>query len=212
MDFNSNNDMPLAGNAKFIPYNTGEAPLPMPQYGRNIQQMVDYCVMIPDREERTECAYAIVNVMRILFKKNPNDTKEMNKFWDHLNIMARYELDVDFPCEVAGPDKLNVNPRNIPYPGKASSKQYGAITEQIVKQICEMEHGIERDELIDMTANQMKKILLARNPRSASDEKVMHDLAVLSEGRIQLDPATYALQDYKDIDPVKPQKGKKNKS
>ena len=44
-------------------YNTGMPDLPMPEYGRNIQQMVDYCVSIPDREERTHCAHSIENTL-----------------------------------------------------------------------------------------------------------------------------------------------------
>ena len=100
----------LAGNNfKFIPYNTGMPQLPLPEYGRNIQNMVDYCVEIPDKEERTICAYAIVGVMRTLFPQNVGENGDMKKLWDHLNIMARFELDIDFPCEVVTAE--NVHPR-----------------------------------------------------------------------------------------------------
>lgn len=44
-------------------YNTQEKRLALPEYGRNIQNMVDYCVTIKDREERKRCANAIINVM-----------------------------------------------------------------------------------------------------------------------------------------------------
>lgn len=37
-------------------YNTEEKKLAMPEYGRNIQNMVDYCITIQDREERKRCS------------------------------------------------------------------------------------------------------------------------------------------------------------
>ena len=48
-------------------YNSQQKKLVLPEYGRNVQQMVDYCVEIPDREERTRCAYTIVQIMGNLF-------------------------------------------------------------------------------------------------------------------------------------------------
>ena len=33
-------------------YNTQQEQLILPEYGRNIQNMVDYCVSLSDREER----------------------------------------------------------------------------------------------------------------------------------------------------------------
>ena len=46
-----------------IPYNTDLKPITLPEFGRNVQGMVDYCVSIPDREERTKCAFAIADIM-----------------------------------------------------------------------------------------------------------------------------------------------------
>ena len=97
-----------------IPYNTGMEPLLLAEYGRNIQNLVDFCVGIPDREERTRCAYAIADIMTILFpalKKDPNDRK---KIWDHINIMSRFELDIDFPVQVLQAEEANPTPDQIP--------------------------------------------------------------------------------------------------
>ena len=43
-------------------YNTEGKRLTLPEYGRNIQNMVDYCVTIQDREERKRCANTIINI------------------------------------------------------------------------------------------------------------------------------------------------------
>ena len=67
----------------------------LPEYGRNIQNMVDYCVTIQDREERKRCANTIINIMGNMFPhlRDVNDFKHI--LWDHLAIMADFKLDID---------------------------------------------------------------------------------------------------------------------
>ena len=60
-----------------LDYNTQNRQLALPEYGRNIQQMVDFCVTIPDREERTRCAYTIIDVMRNLMTDNNNQDENL---------------------------------------------------------------------------------------------------------------------------------------
>ena len=48
-------------------YNTQEKKLVLPEYGRNIQRMVDYCVTIQNRAERKRCANTIINIMGNMF-------------------------------------------------------------------------------------------------------------------------------------------------
>lgn len=81
-------------------YNTQEKRLALPEYGRNIQNMVDYCVTIKDREERKRCANAIINVMGNMFPhlRDVNDFKHI--LWDHLAIMSDFKLDIDYPYEI----------------------------------------------------------------------------------------------------------------
>ena len=90
-----------------IPYNTDMEPVVLPEFGRNIQNMVDYCVGIPDRDERTVCAYSIADIMASLFPQLVGENKDMTKVWDNINIMSRFELDLDFPCELVTRAKRN---------------------------------------------------------------------------------------------------------
>ena len=96
-------------------YNTQKEKLILPEYGRNIQNMVDHCLTIEDREERTACAYTIINTMGNLFPqlKDLDDFKHI--LWDHLAIMSNFKLDIDFPYEVIKQEKLNVKPEKIEY-------------------------------------------------------------------------------------------------
>ena len=83
-------------NCKLL-YNTERVKLWMPEYGRNVQKMVDYIKTIEDREKRNEQARAVVKVMEIL---NPQVHVQENweqKLWDHLHIISGFSLDVDSP-------------------------------------------------------------------------------------------------------------------
>ena len=45
-----------------LDYNTMREKLVLPEYGREIQQMVDYCVQLEDRKERQRCAESIIKI------------------------------------------------------------------------------------------------------------------------------------------------------
>ena len=96
-------------------YNTAEKHLAQPEYGRNVQNLVDYCVTIEDREERNRCANAIISIMGNLYpqQRDTNDFKHI--LWDHLAIMSDFKLDVDYPYEVVKKDDLETRPPRIPY-------------------------------------------------------------------------------------------------
>ncbi|MBD5275171.1 MAG: DUF4290 domain-containing protein [Bacteroides sp.] len=196
---------------RMIPYNTGMEPLLLAEYGRNIQNLVDFCVGITEREERTRCAFAIADIMTVLFpalKKDPNDRK---KIWDHINIMSRFELDIDFPVQVIQAEEANPIPDPIPY---SSSREiifryYGKHIQEMVRTVAEMEDSEERFNLIGVIANHMKKLMLAHNKEAVSDMKVLNDLRFISDGKIDLQPGDIFLYDFQEVQ--QPTKQKQNK-
>lgn len=189
-------------------YNTGMPDLPMPEYGRNIQQMVDYCVSIPDREERTHCAHSIVAVMANMFPEN----RDIQKFWDHVNVMSGFKLDIDFPVEVIGEEGMHPKVSKIPYTlSRFRYRHYGKIIEAMIDKVAAMEDGEEKDDLISMIAHHMKKLMMVHNKEGMTDAKILRDLYVYSGGRIDLNPETYVLREFKEIKEPAPQKKKKKK-
>ena len=48
-------------------YNTQQKRMPLPEYGRSIQNMVDFALTIQDRSERQRCANTIINIMGNMF-------------------------------------------------------------------------------------------------------------------------------------------------
>ena len=95
-------------------YNTKMKRLALPEYGRNIQNMVDYCLTIEDREERTNCAYSIIATMGNLFPQLRDLSEFKHLLWDHLAIMSDFKLDIDYPYEVVKKETLNICPDRVP--------------------------------------------------------------------------------------------------
>lgn len=81
-------------------YNTQKRKLPLPEYGRSVQNMVDYALTIEDREERQRCANTIINIMGNMFPLLRDASDFNRKLWDHLAIMSDFKLDIDYPVEI----------------------------------------------------------------------------------------------------------------
>lgn len=195
-----------------LPYNTDMEPVLLPEYGRHLQGLVDYCVGIPDRDERTECAYAIAETMAGLYPELIGENGDWSKIWDQINIMSRFELDIDFPCEVISADKLNPKPAKLPYSSSQMKfRHYGRNIEKMIGIVADLEDGEEKDLLISMIAHHMKKLMMQHNKEGVDDAKILKDLAMYSQGRINLDPYTYLLHELKEVQAPQQHQNKKKK-
>lgn len=193
-----------------LTYNTQLKHLKLPEYGRNIHQMVEHCLTIEDRDERTRCAYSIINCMSKLFPKLREEENYQQKLWDHLAIMSDFKLDIDYPTEVVDASNLNTVPEKIPYTSEhIHYRHYGKDVERLIAEAVKMEQGPERDELVLLIANHMKKLLLAVNSDGVDDAKIFKDLAEYSHGQILLSPETTVLHEFKIVAPPSGKKKKK---
>jgi len=195
-----------------LTYNTQLKRLILPEYGRNIQQMVDHCLTIENREERTKCAFSIINCMAKLFPKIREEEDYQHKLWDHLAIMSDFNLDIDYPVEVVKAENLGSLPEKVPYTAEhIRYRHYGKGLERMIEKAVSMEDGLERDELVLLIANHMKKRLLAVNADGVEDAKVFKDLAEYSHGEIRLSPETTRLHEFKIVAPAATGKKKKKR-
>lgn len=195
-----------------LTYNTQLKHLILPEYGRNIHQMVDHCLTIEDKAERTRCAHSIVNSMAKLFPKIREEEDYQRKLWDHLAIMSDFKLDIEWPFETLKSDNFNSRPEKIPYTAEhIRYRHYGKDVELLIRKAVSMEEGPERDELVLLISNHMKKLLLNVNPDGIEDAKIFKDLADYSHGAIRLDPATVRLHEFKIVAPLPASKKKKKR-
>lgn len=191
-------------------YNTQLKRLILPEYGRNIQSMVDHCMTIEDRDERTRCAYSIVASMANLFPELKQGGEYSHKLWDHLAIMSDFQLDIDYPCEVVRPENLHTLPDPVAYGNhNIRRRQYGASINNMIQKASEMPEGEERTEFVRLIASQMKKLLLANNTDGIDDERVFRDITEMSEGVLRYNAEQIKLHEY--IIPVQPTTKKKKK-
>ena len=181
-------------------YNTQQKKLIMPEYGRNVQQMIDHCVSIEDREERTRCANTIINIMGNLFPHLRDVDDFKHKLWDHLAIMSDFKLDIDYPYEIIRKENLRTKPDRIPYTlTPIRYRHYGKTLERMIKKCEDYPDGPERDQLISLLANHMKKSFLTWNKEVVDDDKIFKDLREYSHRRIDLSPETFRLKESKEF-------------
>lgn len=184
----------------------------LPEYGRNIQNMVDHCLSIDNRDERSRCARTIIEAMSVLFPPTGDRDAYQRKLWDHLMIMSDFALDVDSPYELTMPDGLARQPDPIAYTGYTFNyRHYGLTIQRMIDAACDMPPGDERDALIELLASHMKKALLAINPEGVDDAKVFKDLRDLSHGIINIHPGELTLPEFQIIAPPSGKKKKKKK-
>ena len=197
-------------NIKGLDYNTHREQLLMPEYGREIQKMVDYAVSLTDKSERQNCAQEIIRMMETKVPELHDNADFEQTLWDHLYLMSHKQLDIDWPFDVTAAEKLQEKPKAIPLPQEGMRlRHYGKLLEQLFEKLKTMPEGEERDALAFYTANQMKRNLMTWGHGSMSDEKVADDLARFTDGTIQLDLSTMKLDKVTAIEEPKAKKKKK---
>jgi hypothetical protein len=149
--------------------------------------MVDICVTLDDRAERQQCAESIVAIME---QMNPDVRKYPDyehKLWDQLAIMSGYRLDIDYPFEVVRKEEMTAKPKPLKYPmQRIRYRHYGHLTEAFLKELKEMPAGAERDRLLSMTANFMKRSLYNWNRDAMDEQKVAADVAAYTDGKVRV--------------------------
>jgi hypothetical protein len=184
-------------------YNTARELMQIPEYGRNIQKMIEYAKTIADREERNRAANSIIKVMGQVNPYLKNNEDLTHKLWDHMFIIADFDFDVDSPFPKPLREDFETGPDNIPYPeNEIAYRHYGRIIEQMIQKVAMEESDEERTKMGIAVANVMKRSYLNWNRDSVEDRVIKTDLQELSGGRIVF-PVEVELDDSKDlIDPA----------
>tara|TARA_B100000475_G_scaffold185863_1_gene155002 strand:- start:39 stop:635 length:597 start_codon:yes stop_codon:yes gene_type:complete len=168
-------------------YNTARNHLILPEYGRNVQKMVEHASNIKDKTERDKCVKSIIDFMG---QMNPQlrDIKEFtHKLWDHLFIMSQFQLDATSPYPIPELKKLKERPQKMPYPkNKIKFPFYGAALENMINYAVKQEDNREKEIMTGMIANHMKKSYLLFNKHSVSNDTIILHLNQLSNNTLKL--------------------------
>ncbi len=168
-------------------YNTQRDKLILPEYGRNVQKMIEQVKAIPDREKRNEQIRAVVQVMGILNPQMKETADYKQKLWDHMQMIAGFDIDIDSPYPVPEPKDFASKPEPIPIektPVKAAC--YGRNIENMINLIATREDDETKTEMIRMLALYMRQQYLIWNKDSVADETIFADMERLSQERLKV--------------------------
>lgn len=164
----------------------------LPEYGRNVQKMVQWLFTIEDRAERSGQAALVVMTMGNVYP-HKRDTEEFrNMLWDHLFMIAGDGLDIDSPFEKPVPEQFSPKPERVPYQQKyIVQKQYGALVPRLVAEIAKVEDEAVRNKAAVFLARYMRQKSYDYNNEFPSNDMVINDLSDMSSGTIKLDASIF---------------------
>ena len=169
-------------------YNTTRPKLMLPEYGRNVQNMIVHAIEIEDRTERNRAAQAIIEVMGQLNPHLRDVDDYRHKLWTHLFVMSDFKLEADSPYELPKPEELAARPERVEYPtSKIRYGHYGKYTQKILEQSTEIEDEKEKGYLTRTMANFMKKQFLVFNNDAVENNVIANQMAELSKKELVLE-------------------------
>ena len=183
-----------------LAYNTDTTKLIIPEYGRNIQKMVQHAIKIEDPEQRNKSANVIIKVMDLINPNtnNSNSEEHAQKLWAHLHIISNFELEVESPYKKPEKELYQSKPDEVPYPkNDIRFKHYGKIMEDMVKSASELSEGEDKEKLVKHIANLLKTSYLQWNRDSVNDSLIIKQLEELSGGKLTI--SADKLRDTSDI-------------
>lgn len=168
-------------------YNSTRPNLILAEYGRNVQNMVDYICTVPSREERNRLAQVVIDMMGVLNPHLRDVSDFKHKLWDHLYIISDFKIDVDSPYPIPNRDEIRHKPETLPYPQhRIRFKHYGHIVEEMIKKAMSASSEEAKQKMALSIANFMKMAYCTWNKDSVTDQHIIQDLRDLSEGFLVL--------------------------
>jgi hypothetical protein len=167
-------------------YNTQRKRMSLPEYGRNVQKMVEFTKTLSNDEERNRAAKTIIQIMGNLNPHLRDQGDFKHKLWDHLALIADFDLDIESPYPKPERAKFFEKPNNVDYTqGEIRFLHYGKLVQMMISTVADMEENEDKEFLTALILNQMKKSYLTWNRGQVADEVIIADLIRLSGGRLR---------------------------
>ncbi len=167
-------------------YNTELSKLIIPEYGRNVQRMVEYLMTIEDKEKRNHQANAVIEVMGNLNPHLRDVPHFKHKLWDHLFIMSEFKLDVDTPYEKPEQEELIKRPDPMAYPqSRIRLRHFGKNILKMIEKAVEIEDESIQNEMVLAICNHMKKSYVSWNNSSVEDGVIVNQFNKMADGKIE---------------------------
>ena len=173
-------------------YNTTRSKMLMPEYGRNVQKMVEYLVTVDDREKRLKQAEVIIELMGTLNPHLKTIEDYKHKLWDHLYQMTDFNLDVDSPYPCPTPEMIFKKPEVLPYPQESIRHRHLGknILALLDKALAETDEE-KRHGLTQAIGYYMKLAYANWHKEPVHDDMIKNELAEITGGRLKYETGGY---------------------
>lgn len=169
-------------------YNISRPHLQLPEYGRHIQDMVRELCTIADRDARNLRAKALVAVMANAQSQSADTQDFERKLWDHLHIMANFQLDVDAPYPVPTADAIMPPPNRMEYPqSNIAMKHYGKNVRNVIRALGRIKEQETVDTVLHNLARYMRTKSYEFNQEHPDNTVIIKDIRRMAEGKIEVD-------------------------
>lgn len=164
----------------------------MPEYGRNVQKMVEYLITVDDREKRLQQAEIIIELMGTLNPHLKTIEDYKHKLWDHLFQMTEFKLDVDAPYECPTPESVFKKPEVLPYPQeKIKTRHLGKNVQKLLEKAIAETDEETRQGLTQAIGYYMKLAYGNWHKEPVHDDMIKSELAELSGGLLKYEPGGF---------------------
>ena len=178
-----------------ITYNSEKEKLIIPEYGRNIQELIKYAKTIEDRDKQQAVVEEIVELMKKMKIGNKKSPEYKEKIWVHVYKIANYELKAVPPSGVIPePKPVDFKPDKLEYPSTEKHyRHYGHFIHELIKKAMEMEDGLKKTQFVAHIGAFMKMAYKTWNPdHYVNDKMIKEDLRKMSDGKLEF-PEGYSM-------------------
>jgi|SRR6185437_11935529 len=173
-------------------YNTTRSKLLMPEYGRNVQKMVEYLLTIEDPDKRLSNAEAVIELMGTLNPHLKTIEDYKHKLWDHLFQMTDFRLEVAAPYPPPTPESIHKKPEPLPYPQEdIPHRHLGKNLEALLQKALAETDEEKRQGFTQAIGYYMKLAYTNWHKEPVHDDMIKNELGVLSDGQLVYETGGY---------------------
>lgn len=170
-----------------LEYNSQKDKLVIPEYGRNVQNLINHAKTIEDDEERQHFVEHIVNLINQMNPTSKNFLEYKDKIWKDIFKIAGFDINVMPPNgEIPTPETTKLAPEQVPYPLNVSRfRHYGHNVQIMIDKAIAMEDEETKQAFTQVIASYMKLAYLTWNREHyVNDNIIINDLTLLSDGKL----------------------------
>jgi hypothetical protein len=173
-------------------YNTTRNHLIMREYGRHIQKMIEYLQSLENPEDRQRNALAVIELMGFLNPHLKNVEDFRHKLWDHLFLIADFNLEVSSPYPIPTRETLRARPKPMPYPKRYPKFSHlGKNLEVVINKALAEENPEKRNGFANAVAYYMKLAYNNWHKETVHDDAIQSELSNLTGGQLEFTNTPY---------------------